>query len=916
MTLLDINKNLLSVCSYQFLDTIKINCLRDNAPSGDVKVLLDNDEQMIIKYLSIVDSASLSINPENKELIFSATCLLYELFNSVFPNIEGYIRTIFLRLGFPPSALTVQADKSKFNDLPNFFDEIEQGLNLTNNHEIEITNKTYYLTKEQKKIWEELLGAKKEVLISAPTSAGKSFLLAEYIVIGYQNSDMYRAVYTVPTLSLINQVEHDLKSIDQSINILTHIPKQMPDGKVVFVLTQERTMGICSQYADINWDCVVLDEVHNIFSDLTISSEDTDDEDTNIDNEDTNKDALNDRSLVYRFILEWFADKINYQKLILAGPNITQGISEIKKTSFDIDTSIEVPVQDAPVLKILFSFELRPSDKTIFHANLLLKNNPVSTNIILSKNLKSNIGVHAISSEFCIDLRQNIISKDPNTTILSLCPSPSKASNVVAKGKNNDIIPIEENTTFLKTYFRSILKCTEEELVEFGFDINHKSVIHHGKLPSHIRLCIEIAAKNNLINSLVTTSTLLQGMNFPIKYLIATDGGNISLDRTSDKRKPFSIPQFKNILGRSGRLMQDLVGYGIILDVGQLKEDLSIEGDETIGEALSHEEGEQGLDDLKNSADAIVLASMNTPVADDDKPYRVKQKACLIRRYVLMYSNFAKCKKLLHNRGIELTEKNHTDIKNILPRTPFIIELILKQHHLFDPLDMEKMIRIYTALPSLKNTTINNIYNYIIAVWNISTDNFHHHTRHYVFNSINIGRSSIDSYAKLATDWAHEKKWTELWGDSIGYFDTTASPSSWISCTVTEFIQEENRKKQESKEKNQQEKNRGETLSSSYSPTKVSTKLKNFGAKIEVITFHLPRLLKPWLDIDEHFKKTIDSDYAGSPILGAIEHGLTGDTHKTRLEKGYHRELILDWGNSNLWVQKQKDFLDGKNFSE
>jgi len=68
---------------------------------------------------------------------------------------------------------------------------------------------------------------------------------------------------------------------------------------------------------------------------------------------------------------------------------------------------------------------------------------------------------------------------------------------------------------------------------------------HHGNTPHGIRLAIEHAMRENLIKFVVCTSTLAQGVNLPIRYLILT-----SIYQGMEQIK---VRDFHNLIGRVGR---------------------------------------------------------------------------------------------------------------------------------------------------------------------------------------------------------------------------------------------------------------------------------------------------------------------------------------------------------------------------
>lgn len=68
---------------------------------------------------------------------------------------------------------------------------------------------------------------------------------------------------------------------------------------------------------------------------------------------------------------------------------------------------------------------------------------------------------------------------------------------------------------------------------------------HHSNTPHGVRLSIEHAMKEGLARFVVCTSTLAQGVNFPIKYLIVT--------ATQQGAEKIKVRDFHNLMGRAGR---------------------------------------------------------------------------------------------------------------------------------------------------------------------------------------------------------------------------------------------------------------------------------------------------------------------------------------------------------------------------
>jgi POLQ-like helicase len=81
---------------------------------------------------------------------------------------------------------------------------------------------------------------------------------------------------------------------------------------------------------------------------------------------------------------------------------------------------------------------------------------------------------------------------------------------------------------------------------------------HHGDTPQGIRLAVEHAMKTRKVRFVICTSTLAQGVNLPIRYLIVTS--------IYQGIKPISVRDFHNLIGRAGRADQHTEGSIIFAD--------------------------------------------------------------------------------------------------------------------------------------------------------------------------------------------------------------------------------------------------------------------------------------------------------------------------------------------------------------
>lgn len=81
---------------------------------------------------------------------------------------------------------------------------------------------------------------------------------------------------------------------------------------------------------------------------------------------------------------------------------------------------------------------------------------------------------------------------------------------------------------------------------------------HHGNTPQGLRLCIEHAVKEELVPLVVCTSTLAQGVNLPLRYLIVS-----TIYQGGERVK---VRDFHNLMGRAGRAGMHIEGSIIFAD--------------------------------------------------------------------------------------------------------------------------------------------------------------------------------------------------------------------------------------------------------------------------------------------------------------------------------------------------------------
>ena len=134
--------------------------------------------------------------------------------------------------------------------------------------------------------------------------------------------------------------------------------------------------------------------------------------------------------------------------------------------------------------------------------------------------------------------------------------------------------------------------------------------MHHGNTPHGIRLAVEHAMKEELIKFVVCTSTLAQGVNLPIRYLIVAS--------VYQGRESIKVRDFHNLIGRAGRSGMHTEGSIIFADpeIYDKRNDRQ--------ERYKWLKVKEMLDPTNSEPCASTLMSIFEPLVSDDKKYSIR----------------------------------------------------------------------------------------------------------------------------------------------------------------------------------------------------------------------------------------------------------------------------------------------------
>lgn len=424
----------------------------------------------------------------------------------------------------------------------------------------------YSLLPSQRDVISDVLTPKKSIVVGMPTSAGKSFLAEMQILFSihnYKTNGFEPTIcYIVPTNALIDQVKYDLQHdfAGFDFNIETALPYYDVDEIENEILTREHIDILISTPEKLealvrqnhpsiqNTRLVILDEAHN----------------------------LGDKSRGSKFELVLSSIKQNMKEasFLLLSPFISNA-KEISEW-----------LADSPRNAGSFSVEWSPT-KQYIGCNLLnskktesflqfyksARNQLGTENIEIAlranpQDVKEELGLDSIDNtvRLCVVLN-DFIGQEGN--VLVLCGGPGTTLKFAgkvreyftSKGLLADISADEEIQKAIE-----IVKLENGDNDSLAECLKYGICYHNSGLSSLVKETIEALVRNNKIKIIFATTTLAQGMNFPINTVI------FDVIKFRGRNDELSNAEFWNIAGRAGRAYKDREGYIILSYMGTQKD--------------------------------------------------------------------------------------------------------------------------------------------------------------------------------------------------------------------------------------------------------------------------------------------------------------------------------------------------------
>lgn len=572
-------------------------------------------DNLIARTIRFLDSETSRENRGERvriNLVISIIALFWEHADREKYRLTDFVIKMLSRIGYPSSAIITDkgydAERGKFSAPDSMFDYLTLPL-LQQRNEVSIGETSFLLTDFQCEMWKEMEQSK-HVGVSAPTSAGKSFVILLYTAKRIVQ-DHWNVIYIVPTLSLVNQVCEDYSNMLhrlglESFIVTSGLSNQKQEEGTVYVWTPEKASAVLTTIGEsiaAKKTILVVDEIQNI---ERISEE---------------KD---ERAKILYDVIQEFRHMPNIEKVIFSGPRINE-VSDLGEDLFG-KQSANATTDICPVLSLTYSVK-QEEKKYYFKQYCSLIDRPYEKEIE-NPQVIAELGNSNISTEYLRYLSSFVDAYKEAQNIV-FAPTPDIARKIA---KNLDCDRKKESNdeiSKLVNYYKE----TVSEDYTLCKTLENGIAYHHGKMPMHVRRTLEKAIQKKLVSNVVCTTTMIQGVNLPAQNIIIRNP-HLYIRRKKGAAELTSY-EMANLRGRAGRLLKDFVGRTFVLDEGEFVKTEGYEEESLFDEVRKDLSAGYGEKYEQYKEEILSIVSTNQPV--DSSMQQYGHLATYIRQSVLKY---------------------------------------------------------------------------------------------------------------------------------------------------------------------------------------------------------------------------------------------------------------------------------------
>lgn len=396
------------------------------------------------------------------------------------------------------------------------------------------------LDKRQKEVIDKFMSLEqKRILVSAPTSFGKTFLLREII---FLNRERYRNILLLfPTIALLNENTESVNQLIQELKLEYKIINNVYSGiedteKHIFILTPERALKLLADNANLSIDFFFFDEVYKIDEDFDRNEDSNEKE----GEEDVKQDNGN-RAKAFRIVLYLLAKSV--KEYYLAGPYLN--LNQVKK-------GMQIFLKDNNITPIQIEFE--PTSRIEIDA---WKMNSIEYHPVLGE-IKKQLYAHAgPSTKEKVQGIVKYLQENRLGQAIFYCSTPSNSMKYTRdiieafSEEKEKKIPYDFIEHLKKKYNVKIGKSKDSTMYWSLVQALENGIgIHHGKFPKYVQNEVLRLFNNGDFDYLFCTSTIIEGVNTNAKNVVIINNSVGNTTMTAFALKNIRVEQDDIIIMR------------------------------------------------------------------------------------------------------------------------------------------------------------------------------------------------------------------------------------------------------------------------------------------------------------------------------------------------------------------------------
>lgn len=450
----------------------------------------------------------------------------------------------------------------------------------------------------------------KSTAISAPTSAGKTFIIKKYIIykileayLGWKNINI---AFIVPSKALLNELKNDFAELFKNYNIsedICHIHTHLLGEDFIenykkdsnlFIFTQERLNYFYNDVKYKDWwrnfklNITVVDEAHKVWYGY--------------------------RWTLLSYIISKIKKDNEHVQLILLAPLLSK-LHKFKK-EFWLEL-LEERFSNFWIVAKNEIFVKQKWKKWIYQISFFIK--------FLSENIKLCEYEYRKKDSGRMTLKIWL-------TIISRLFSEHEMQSIIfrfgidaVKEQAESVCRFLDHKEYLNANLVEYINDTLPTSFWLSEELKLWVAYHNWWIPTYIKTSIEIAFKNNAIKYLCANHTLLEWVNLPAK--------NIFVGIDDYKREQITTLDKKNLIWRSGRLNEHLSGNVFFVnfkdkeidemlngeDITELENNTSTILDDKIKDADGKSKFDRFLEYINSDEWCFRIISYANPIYDKEK---------------------------------------------------------------------------------------------------------------------------------------------------------------------------------------------------------------------------------------------------------------------------------------------------------